>query len=127
MMMNTEGDQLLESMLTGMDGPSMEPFESLGVEVKEMGGGCNEELNLDEFNLELLSPVSSSSSDRSSSLADIGFDSQSPMLHTTSSILPINAECNELDLIDYLSNGKLQCLLATSNETVQSLNVSYFP
>jgi len=101
MMMNAENDELLESMLTGMDGPSMEPFESLGVEVKEVGGGCNEELNLDEFNLELLSPISSCSSDGSSSMADIGFGSQSPMLDTTN-ILPV--EHSELDLIDYLSN-----------------------
>ena len=71
MMMNAENDELLKSMLTGMDGTSMETFDSLGVDVqKAPGGSTHDELNLDEFNLELLSPISSSSSDGTNSVSD---------------------------------------------------------
>ena len=104
--MDTENDELLKSMLTGMDGTSMEPFEAFGVEEERVEeGGRNDQINLDEFNLELLSPTSSSS-DGSSSMADIGYSSQNSILETAN-VLSANIENSELDLIDYLSNGKL--------------------
>ena len=93
--MDAENDELLKSMLTGMDGTSMETFDSFGVEENGVEEGSrNEQINLDEFNLELLSPTSSSS-DGSSSILD------------SANALQANVENSELDLIDYLSNGKL--------------------
>jgi len=104
MMMNADNDELLKSMLTGMDGTSMETFDSLGVDVQESpGGSTHDELNLDEFNLELLSPISSSSSDGTNSVSDNG--NPNPMYDETNVMAP-NVECNEIDLIDYLSNGR---------------------
>ena len=104
-MMNAENDELLKSMLTGMDGTSMETFDSLGVDVQESPGGSSshDELNLDEFNLELLSPISSSSSDGTNSVSDHG--NPNPMYDETN-VMAQNVECSEIDLIDYLSNGR---------------------
>ena len=102
MMLETENDELLKSMLTGMDGTSMATFESLGVETQEIGVGYNTQLNLDEFNLELLSPLSSSS-DGSNPVSESY--TQNTMLDAPDG-LTTNVENSELDLIDYLSNGK---------------------
>ena len=102
MMLETENDELLKSMLTGMDGTSMATFESLGVETQEIGVGYNTQLNLDEFNLELLSPLSSSS-DGSNPVSESY--TQNTMLDAQDG-LTTNVENSELDLIDYLSNGK---------------------
>ena len=104
MMMNADNDELLKSMLTGMDATSMETFDSLGIDVQESpGGSTHDELNLDEFNLELLSPISSSSSDGTNSVSDNG--NANPMYDETNVMAP-NVECSEIDLIDYLSNGR---------------------
>ena len=106
MIMDTENDELLKSMLTGMDGTSMETFETFGVDERRAEEGCrNDPINLDEFNLELLSPTSSSS-DGSNSMADIGYSSQNSILDSANA-LSANVENSELDLIDYLSNGKV--------------------
>ena len=104
MMMNAENDELLKSMLTGMDGASMETFDSLGVDVQETpGGNSHDELNLDEFNLELLSPISSSSSDGTNSVSDNGNPNQ---MYDETNVIAQNVGCSEIDLIDYLSNGR---------------------
>ena len=95
MMMDGENDELLKSMLTGMDGTSMETFNSEPIN----------EINLDEFNLELLSPTPSSS-DGSTSTTDMGYCSPHAVMET-SHILPSNSEHSELDLIDYISNGNI--------------------
>jgi len=55
------------------------------------------EINLDEFNLELLSPTPSSS-DGSTSTADMGYCSPNAVMETP------NIEQSDLDLIDYISN-----------------------
>ena len=116
-MMNAENDELLKSMLTGMDGTSMETFDSLGVDVQETpGGSSHDELNLDEFNLELLSPISSSSSDGTNSVSDNG--NPNPMYDETNVMAP-NVECSEIDLIDYLSNGRSTYILH-----IRSSNIS---
>ena len=109
--MDAENDELLKSMLTGMDGASMETFEPFGVEEKGVEEECrNDQINLDEFNLELLSPLSSSSSDGSSSMADVGYSSQNSVLDTAN-VLQANVDNSDLDLIDYLSNGRILFIL----------------
>jgi hypothetical protein len=126
MIMDAENDELLKSMLTGMDGTSMETFEPFGVEGNGAEEGCkNDQINLDEFNLELLSPTSSSS-DGSSSMADIGYSSQNSILDTAN-VLPANVENSELDLLDYLSNDNSDVTLpAVDPRTISpSSNDSY--
>ena len=94
MMMEGENDELLKSMLTGMDGASMETFHN---------SEPMNEINLDEFNLELLSPTPSSS-DGSTSTADMGYCSPNAVMETP------NIDQSDLDLIDYISNGKIPSL-----------------
>jgi len=91
-MMDGENDELLKSMLTGMDGTSMETFNNEPIN----------EINLDEFNLELLSPTPSSS-DGSTSTSDMGYCSPNAVMETPH-ILPSSSENSDLDLIDYISN-----------------------
>ena len=96
--MESDKDDLLKSMLTGMDGTPMETLEQFGV--------AGNEINLDEFNLELLSPISSSS-DGSNTIFEAGENTQNTMLDPQD-VLASNVDSTELDLIDYLSNGKFR-------------------
>merc|ERR1711944_49874 len=98
MMMDGENDELLKSMLTGMDGTSMETFNNEPIN----------EINLDEFNLELLSPTPSSS-DGSTSTTDMGYCSPNAVLETP------NIDHSDLDLIDYISNDNSDITLPAVN------------
>jgi len=98
-MMDGENDELLKSMLTGMDGTSMETFDN---------SEPMKEINLDEFNLELLSPTPSSS-DGSTSTGDFGYCSPNAVMETP------NIDHSDLDLIDYISNDNSDITLPAVN------------
>ena len=104
-MMETENDDLLKSMLTGLDGDSLQTFsESLDQTTKPTtGDSYHPRLNLDEtfsavelFDQQLLSPTSTSSSDSPNSVSDGGESQTAAVASGTNDVL---------DLIDYIDNG----------------------
>jgi hypothetical protein len=104
-MMETENDDLLKSMLTGLDGNGLQTFgESLDPTTKVTADDpYHPKLNLDEtlsavelFDQQLLSPTSSSSSSDSPNSVSDGGESQ-----TATAASGAN---DVLDLIDYIDN-----------------------